>query len=706
MLIKQQMKGVIKASSDISSTNSKLASKTSSENDTSIDCNVSQESSGLCNKSQELGSIDMLSQDSITINASSQDSSEFCRSDLDILEEDLCSDDEDELTLRYKALKSAIGALNDKCKSNNSSQNTSPTHNTEDSINVDEILQSKSEFEKDLQKALTISLLSDEDSSSSSFSKKSLKDNEGSDQELVDMDICDSSEEDNVNMNIDMRNILKEIGDETDFKNNFVSQNSESSLLSGNGFQIPVKWAYMIPPPPPPDQPPNDLKRVDSWCYDQNLYVQTMQETNNKDIDSIRSSHIPCQDYNVDLNYSHMVQNNEAEINDSPQFEHPECYNNDENLPTNTNIPVPYDDLNLKDKHARQYEAFMSSIIQQTKSTTRETRSNLVKVKIQPNLTTKRRKLTKRQRLRRNRENKKSNLKDKNFSDEKEIEKDSKVENEIKELSSNSCRSIVDNSQDKKDIVKNKKVSVIPQDDDDDDEDLLRAQLLIDVSMKRQNKADSELTQQISVPKTNSEKSVEFSSNSYQQLEIPRVDKESRPYSVKNYSSYSKINVISNPMDRMDYYLETLNVPELPKFKYPPVKPVIINLNSDSDSDSEDESSTVFKTQNSADLPSSSKIHNFLKSMRVSTSSDKIENMLSSLRNSSNIVLQNKPVSNQENQKFSTNNDILSKNIDSSENSKESTSSNKENLNQVHLNQKKPHPNKEVGNILFCFLFI
>ncbi|XP_064079612.1 uncharacterized protein LOC135196678 [Macrobrachium nipponense] len=106
------------------------------------------------------------------------------------------------------------------------------------------------------------------------------KDLSDSNQDIIDMEICDSSpEEDNFE---DVDDVLKEVGEDIALDDDILSGRTEENANregQQHNFQIPVEWAYMMPPPPPPDQPDNDINNINSWCYDQNMYLQSMQST-------------------------------------------------------------------------------------------------------------------------------------------------------------------------------------------------------------------------------------------------------------------------------------------------------------------------------------------------------------------------------------------------------------------------------------------
>ncbi|XP_068236818.1 uncharacterized protein [Palaemon carinicauda] len=108
--------------------------------------------------------------------------------------------------------------------------------------------------------------------------RENVEDLSDSNQDIIDMEICDSSPEDENFEDVD--EVLKEVGEDIALDDDIlIGRAEENTNRDGyqQNFQIPVEWAYMMPPPPPPDQPDNDINNIDNWCYDQNMYLQSMQ---------------------------------------------------------------------------------------------------------------------------------------------------------------------------------------------------------------------------------------------------------------------------------------------------------------------------------------------------------------------------------------------------------------------------------------------
>nr|XP_053630582.1 uncharacterized protein LOC128687253 isoform X2 [Cherax quadricarinatus] len=529
---------------------------------------------------------------------------------------------------------------------------------------------------------------------------KDVKELSDCNQDPIDMDICDSSPGEDDGDTLE-EEVFQEIGDDISLSNkesldksvkNILNDCSntvkESSTSSGgpegsqHNFQIPVEWAYMMPPPPPPDQPANDLSNINNWCYDQNMYLQTMQTQ-----------------YDSNPQYNHyglqgvtnaewgVQQSQSPQWNCSPNEDHENNLTNKavgppkastsqegdeshsckvEKFEENDHMAEPQKDL--KDLPAEQYQAFMSVVLKQQTSQPKQAVTNdnsqrtLIEVplikdvgkglshncerdqllsKIQLN-TSKRKRRRERQKYRI------KQLKRKMLAGSKIIRQ---LEPVIK------------------DTVANLKSEPVPE---EEDEDLLRAKLLIDLSIKNQQKTVASRVKQVPAA------SVESSQYSCYQKKLDKLAFEAREASdsspVPSYPSSSE----SSPVARTRVSQASLHknvhklqarikegspthkfrtdsrqslsdiggigldpkssqydyaVPhdanaesESPKFMFPLVKPVIINLKSDSEDETEEgrvenqtksrDPKTVAEPKASSSGAISNSIDRFLKSIR------------------------------------------------------------------------------------------
>ena len=515
------------------------------------------------------------------------------------LELNLDSDDDDELILRYKALKSAMKALDEASQNNDESELFLSGSNASDDINnIDQILNSNKQLEKDVWDALKKSFPSDEDSNSSFTTYLANNRRKSSDlgtpcdsnKDLVDMDICSSDNNEN--------------SDKENFETSLTIPNLSNNSPDNENLTIPVKWAYMIPPPPS-NGPVNNLNDLKTWCYDQNLCVQTMQESHKRQFEE------SCN--NVTINYS---AGNHCKNEYPPITITTENKVNNEVFNVNNMNELNDDEINLKDRYAKPYEAFMSSIIKQSQNSLKEqTNCNLIQVKITPEkVTSKRKKLTKKQRMRRKRLLKKAHennkqkeeeqvLSDTNIQEKENSITDSFMKSNIKEDYNEEVKVNSDNekqSQNNSGLIstlnsqKDTSVNKTKVEDDDVDIDVLRAQLLIDLSNKRHkinntsnfenNRSINQLSLVSSTEKVFDTKSavttittpLDFIQKRQQINQLKQVAVTSSSSECIRPSYHGK--AIENRLWNSSYGLENCS------FKFPPVKPVIINLNSDSDS--------------------------------------------------------------------------------------------------------------------------
>ncbi|XP_042221972.1 uncharacterized protein LOC121866389 isoform X2 [Homarus americanus] len=520
-------------------------------------------------------------------------------------------------------------------------------------------------------------------------------------QDPVDMDICDSSpgeEEDEDTLDEEIIQKVKErvcysVGSPMDTGTaaikdflNSCSNDIKENTSRGSEMppQIPVEWAYMMPPPPPPDQPANDLSNINNWCYDQNMYLQTMQaqyesnnsqyshyalqETSSVDWTGGQQSQSPqwnCsvnEDHHTDLTVSEGVApplpstSQEFDTNDITKVES-----------FGVTSDVSETQRDLKDLPAEQYQAFMSVVLKQQTAQPKRTTTNdvlqrnLIEVPLikdvgnclnhlgdtrhltavkqasahQGNniLVTKRSEAKRRKRI-------KTKIKKKLI---KKTKNKAAVARELKQVTEevNNKQKVVKQTKKAavarelrsvtKEVNNEQMVESVPE---DDDEDLLRAILLIDMTRKKQQKEVVSSVEQVPITAeaskfTGIQKNVDkqfaggvkkkggssrlhslpLSSDSSPVAKIhsnrtallKKVHKQ--PSRVKEGSPTHKFMVDMRPRlsdiggfgldpksSRYDYPIP-LDHPthnDAPKFKFPLVKPVIINLNSDSEDETEE----------------------------------------------------------------------------------------------------------------------
>ncbi|XP_042874980.1 uncharacterized protein LOC122255135 isoform X2 [Penaeus japonicus] len=521
--------------------------------------------------------------------------------------------------------------------------------------------------------------------------QREIKDLADSNQDPVDMDICDSSpgEEDETFFDKD---ILKDIGEDISLdkvsspdpssapnmgsqaknypvavldpggQENFHHSNSNNTKSSSNNnsnsnFQIPVEWAYMMPPPPPPDQPPNDISNINNWCYDQNMYLQTMQSSydSNEQYQQYSTYGTPTPDWRLQPqqpaqwnesrpeNYENIPEQPEniqenAEMPASPEVAASKTHTpeKEESNPDNS----PQEDL--KDLPAEHYQAFMSAVLNQQKTqqkSSSSTQRNLIEVQLirysnSSNSQAEPAKtafpssgtsggavlqVNKRSRARR-RKRERQKEKIKQLKQLKAQEKLAKGKESIIQI----------DLQPGPDSV--------PSVSEDEDEDLLRAQLLIDLSRKKTQKQiepvvdlpkSSSLTdyQAVAIDNMSATHQDRFDSHtsgymgheSTPPLSYPSSLESSprpRPVSkmslvkvhqiqarIRENSPTHKMKVNMRPglsdiggfgldpkSSRYDFPIpkDSHSQKDMPKFKFPNIKPVIINLESDSDDENED----------------------------------------------------------------------------------------------------------------------
>ncbi|CAL4139050.1 unnamed protein product [Meganyctiphanes norvegica] len=541
---------------------------------------------------------------------------------------------------------------------------------------------------------------------------------EDQNQDPVDMDICDSSPEDNDILDEEV--ILEEVGEDISIiSNNRVVLNSNScpqEISDGLGsdkkdqtnFQIPVEWAYMMPPPPPADQPENDISNFNNWCYDQNMYLQTMQQSSYDSqqvpYDSSNQTQYPnYQKAQMDPSMTTTWQQNISHWNNHYDNTYGNVTDNLLNIPKATN-DLPDDLLNvsnaklahseasddthdqkkihtdnqssdskeLKDTAAQYYQAFMSAIYTRQNSdsnsdtlNTDKTMEEEISMHFSPSqmeqqidallamsrskkntlITVVQSQSTRGERKRRRRARMREKLQAKKAEKKalKQQEPTNKVLNTSVETNTPQSTSSP--------VVSSPNVT----DDDNEDLDLLRAQLLIDLHKKRnkQEQLQENSTKSVTSGPVKAGPSMSSDTSNIKSRAIVKrtVVKKLRGAQRTDTSEHSKVlsknrNASFKLHDIGGFSLDPKStrfdfpIPkDMPKFKFPPVKPVIISLNPDDDTtDEEDNNENNFPSTSS--LPSRSSSPSTSKESLISignpasaVSGQSIDDLLKSFRN-------------------------------------------------------------------------
>lgn len=571
--------------------------------------------------------------------------------------------------------------------------------------------------------------------------KENAKDLSDSNQDIIDMEICDSSpEEDNFE---DVDDVLQEVGEDIALDDDILSGRTEENANRDgqqHNFQIPVEWAYMMPPPPPPDQPDNDINNINSWCYDQNMYLQSMQSTpcNSSEqagmYDGMHQGSVP---------WSHSVQHesdvgsydcldgqaNDPEGGGTSVFCHDANTEIESDLTSNLlNLPKSSagkenvksgneeadvdcfsQESSLKDQAAHKYQAFMNAVLQNHSSQGQISCANRERNLLEVNLLKSPSKKLANQGN--NAEKNSQNIKITNngrtlikvntdsklnmlLADQvkssraaakkrrkkrwKKLAKQKQKLAKEKLLINQIKATLVDNIQDEVNVKSN---SSHPE---EEDEDLLRAQLLIDLSKKKMQKEEKIKSAKLGagstsraehIPTKNNAPLVESIGKKLDQyensspcsfpssaesspkirpvsgyvlsrrnaLQRTAVVKEGSPTHTHKLDSRHLSDIGGCGLDpkhsRYDFTLPyDLNLrKDIPKIKFPPIKPVIINVGETSSEEEEEEEEPeakagCSKTNDSPGTSSSgvvsretsfiSNLDSLLKCMRAKTSGD------------------------------------------------------------------------------------
>ncbi|KAK3859144.1 hypothetical protein Pcinc_034710 [Petrolisthes cinctipes] len=542
----------------------------------------------------------------------------------------------------------------------------------------------------------------------------STKYHQDSNQDPVDMDICDSSgdEEEDVQERDSVQVVVKDNNQEIrDFtentsagtfnSNDFPSGSSEG--MSGNSdtvqnnFQIPVEWAYMMPPPPPPDQPANNIDNFSSWCYDQNMYLQSMQvsyDTSNtqccqhgiEDINNEEWSQqqqmapnsqwsSPSRDNNEHVTDASLIQPPYPAVQENSQFESVDT----ENQRVFQEEPKPKD---LKDLPAEQYQAFMSAVLKQQTTSKKGSFSDrtliqvpIVKIDVPTTPLTRKGEARRRKRERQKQKTKKSECvvgqKSEISSDASNMNSGSEESGVASQLGQSETDTIPEEtlvSNREQPGVNCKSASVLQSGAEEEDEDLLRAQLLIDMSIRKQQKELPPKSTSRRVPKA-SVSSKSLGKNVAQKISTVSAEKkekkikynfppssdlpsgtishkyvapkkkkhmmksrgeEGSPSRVLKKDGRATLSDIGgfglDPKSSQFHYQgsrDSSSHVESQKLKFPPIKPVIISLKSDSEDEeppcSQEDSSDAHRepeAEASTSIVFSQSLDMLLKSMR------------------------------------------------------------------------------------------
>lgn len=470
-------------------------------------------------------------------------------------------------------------------------------------------------------------------------------------QDPVDMDICDSSAGEDDDDTLD-EELFQEVGEDITLDNRnspFTTGMIVSDVLSNcpdnikegpagpegsqptASFQMPVEWAYMMPPPPPPDQPVNDISNINNWCYDQNMYLQTMQAPydssdhyNHYSLQSVCSADWGQQqsqspEWSCPVNKE--LENDATDLaSELPKRSASEEGNkSDKDKVENSDASRHTAELqkDLKDLPAEHYQAFMSLVLKQQTahpqhiSATDALQRHLIEVPLMKN-TNDTRHLADQQ----NNQlvSKRSEARRRKRERQKKI-KLVKRKQGVKRWGVRKLEPVV--------------IGIKPQQMNDsvteeEDEDLLRAKLLIDLSRKKQQKAgESAVGHQVppSLEKNvclvkeiweNSPPHGILSSSDSSPVPVPRLHGGKTALLKNIHLQKSRIKEGGSPthINRVDMHPSLSDIggfgldpkssrydylissdpsihTDVPKFKFPPVKPVIINLNSDSEEEIE-----------------------------------------------------------------------------------------------------------------------
>ncbi|KAK7073209.1 hypothetical protein SK128_020865 [Halocaridina rubra] len=661
----------------------------------------------------------------------------------DMVNLDLDQEDEDELQLRLIALQSSLKVLNDVCREGqNSVVETkfavdSAKSCMSDNIRMSICLNDESKYdmsdsqnfshsEKEVFHRAGTTEASPQYNTACSSRVKNTFDEEkilpftckrqsvcgmedsvnelsDSNQDLVDMEICNSSPEEE---NEEFIDALQEVGEDIRIEDSILKvprmedcNPFTQDAHNQNKFQIPVEWAYMLPPPPPPNQPDNDISNIDNWCYDQNMYLQSMHTSSCSATDQVSGydpmSHVPL---NVSMRQNQpnvavygLDETIENDVDSEGKYlNHPRYLSSEIDEVRLEDGSINYSNYDaLKDEPAHHYKAFMSAVMQQQNVRSQSHLSNsdrtLIEVNIVPSSPPSKpgrsfqgtdRNLIKVSLVNSLETNKPQNNNKSNIKAAARRRRRSRIK-----LAKLKAKQMLTSSNEGLISTPEAKSSHIPDtgddNDDDDDEDLLRAQLLIDLSMKKMQKEQKMSNERKEISKSSKSSLSKSKTFPIGTSTLPfKLDKNIYKSSVHGEKCPPKYKpFISSPLrrtvvaqqhrrkegsptllfkkdgtrlsdiggcgldpksSRYDFTVpQDINVrKDFPKFKFPPVKPVIIEFESDSSEEESTEESSVQTSPSICEKPDATNSGHTSNSVRADTSfSSSLDLLLKTLRN-------------------------------------------------------------------------
>lgn len=535
-------------------------------------------------------------------------------------------DEEDELTLRYRALQSAVQSCNSDSlfgsdlfkildATRRDLEKAAKTRKLFD-IYKNDIEQGILGFADEMKNKITLGNDNAKDGFEITCENTVLKDK--CETVMVDMEISNDSINENANLHEDEKQgnnkIDQSISKLVQLKTESNSKENEffGDLINQDSqLHFPVEWAYMIPPPAQPGQPDNNLNSVNSWCFNQNMFVQSMEE-------------MPTQELNQDLSWQFTKvakPSSESYAGYNHLYQYPFQSKDilDETLSSNTpqesfetnsrefsyqSQPKENSQNNeLRDVHAEHYRTFMSTFLnnncQRTFNKKNENQRNLIEINLKPLIKNKGQKiptvtskmlhhsLPHKKKVRRRRKSTRKSIGTDNSKDtQMMVSKD-----ESTNITSNECP------------IKKNDLGY----EEDEDEDILRAQLLKDMALKNQslssniNEQNEHLThkmqncnrphsQNVLKNKPLSKNGSKFSRKWLKtEKETNICNKASSAANIKRpLKSIRRLDIGGNYLDPKNRFCDAPHTDNFSLSKFPPVKPVVIPLNKSSDSEISD----------------------------------------------------------------------------------------------------------------------
>ncbi|KAB7506680.1 hypothetical protein Anas_01474 [Armadillidium nasatum] len=378
-----------------------------------------------------------------------------------------------------------------------------------------------------------------------------------------------------------------------------VASQDSNTICQNSTFPIPVEWAYMIPPPCNTDVPDDDsLNNIRNWCFNQNMFVQSMQESvsNMNPVESWKSAEanscgVDCYNSsNTASNFYYQQPLATSETRRVVTYDEYQCDYNSSLAPT---VDVTVQSGELRDCHAEQYKSFMSTVIQNNcpqASHKKDQHRDLINIDLKP-----------------------EKFQNSNLVSVKPDMKLNTVKRRTRKRRRSNRKSVIGNNlpitmKQTQEIDKTE-VNVI----DDDDEDMLRAMLLNEMSLKNQkvcldkqnleNNNNNNNNKNSNKSRMNERKlcstgnerlvkvgkslEVSFSNQNPKFRKAGLQTKSKWPVerrlgpkgSLKSKSQEAKVSE--------QKFVNDASLRNFSLSKFPPVKPVIININEDSDTEDE-----------------------------------------------------------------------------------------------------------------------